>query len=227
MDTEGLLVELRDSGVVRPGDAAERLRFTDEFDRAVSRHTDRIAADGVDWVRERVDGTVPESSVETIANREPAFAGRYLALVDALDGSWWEGLHVATALYRFTCPDEEVSGTPQAFTPVPGTLLEPLSKPYGGLIAYVWRHDCPPCETVRADFDEVFGTDPPADLGLFSVYGPGYARTLEEDFDVVGGPTTLFLVGGAVDARMQGAPGRAALEGEIDKFVERATQAST
>jgi hypothetical protein len=82
---------------------------------------------------------------------------------------------------------------------------------------YVWREECRPCDIVREWFEELF-PEPPDDIGLYAVYGPDWAETVKEQFDVTVGPTTLFVVDGRVDCRHIGARTKASVEKEIENI---------
>ena len=117
-------------------------------------------------------------------------------------------------------------GAPIAFLSVEGQDLIRLARAQDRAIIYAWRHDCEPCETVRSDLDNLFGDDPPGDLLLLAVYGPGCARILDQEFDVKGAPTLLFTLDGQVDARIVGAPSIQALKSEVQALRERTTSSA-
>jgi hypothetical protein len=53
-----------------------------------------------------------------------------------------------------------------------------------------------------------------------AVYGPDAPVLLEERYNVVGAPTTLFVLNGRVDARLQGAHEEYKIESEVQKLRE-------
>jgi hypothetical protein len=108
-------------------------------------------------------------------------------------------------------------GAPDTFTPVHASQLSYLTAVYSRAIVYVWRHDCDSCDVIRAEFEDIFDSHP-SDLGLFAVYGPDDPQTLEDEFQAVAAPTTLFVADGAVDCRLLGAHHRRAIEAEIEKL---------
>jgi hypothetical protein len=55
-------------------------------------------------------------------------------------------------------------------------------------------------------------------LALFAAYGPDAAELLQDRYGVQGGPTTLFVVDGEVDARLQGAHYPEAIEHEFEQL---------
>jgi thiol-disulfide isomerase/thioredoxin len=122
---------------------------------------------------------------------------------------------VMLLLLDFERPEPPTDGRPAYFTSVHGELLDLLILRAERAIVYVWRRDCDPCDAMRVAFDELF-TEPPADIALFAVYGPDAAASLEREWDVAAGPTTLFVRDGGVDSRLVGAKPRSTIEREID-----------
>lgn len=118
---------------------------------------------------------------------------------------------VLDQLYRGVARSE---GAPASFAPIRGDQLGFVIDLFPRAIVYIWLEDCPPCDTVREDFDRLF-PEQPEDLGLFAVYGPEYEDLLRERYDVVGGPTTLFVEDGRVSTRLHKAPSLDVLENEI------------
>ncbi|MDZ5811532.1 thioredoxin family protein [Halorubrum sp. AD140] len=116
------------------------------------------------------------------------------------------------------------SGTPKGFLPVHGADAIRIVDNCARCVVYVWRDDCPPCETIRSNLGAVFGNDPPDGVLPLSVYGPDAAGRLREEYDVVGGPTTLFTLDGRVDARFVGVAEVDAIEREIGILRDRSGQ---
>lgn len=108
---------------------------------------------------------------------------------------------------------------PNAFMPVHGDTLPILLSAYGKAIVYCWRDDCPECDLTQETFNDLYNRAP-EDIVLIAVYGPDYVDILRDEYDVVGGPTTLFVVGGTVDARLHGAPHGEAVANEISILQE-------
>ncbi len=120
----------------------------------------------------------------------------------------------ALALTAITSAQQSPEEIPRIFLPVGFDRLQTALKFVPKAVVYVWLEDCPTCEIVRDDFDELF-TTPPPDIGWFAVYGPDCSERLYDTYEVVGGPTVLFFVDGEVDTRLQGAQPRQTLEQEI------------
>jgi len=114
-----------------------------------------------------------------------------------------------------------VSGVPQDFFPIDGDMMNLARNVLEEAIVYVWKNDCPPCDTMRTEFDKLTDQYNFKDTGLLAVYGPDWIEMLESTFDVTGGPTTLFFVNGTVDLRFEGAPTRTQLATEMRKMASK------
>lgn len=173
-------------------------------------------------------------SIETVQQEEPTnrdyvafleereeYLAIYLTIDEQVEGiDHFEKLQAVCLVLALRRPGEQLDGVPEFFFPVPGDLLGHLVGYYERAIVYVWRDNCPPCETVKSDFEIIFDA-PPDDIALLSVYGPDWASLLDREYDVAGGPTTLFMVNGKVDARLVGAHPRKALTTEIEILREQ------
>jgi len=154
-----------------------------------------------------------------IGGLDPTVLAEYCAAMELVDDER-EGIAVMAILDQFRDPPP-VDGSPSAFLPVRGDRLPFLLAGYEAGIVYVWREDCPPCDVMKEDFEDVFESQPD-DLLLVSVYGPECPVLLDERFDVVGAPTVLFVRDGRVDSRMVGARERTAIESEIETLRDLA-----
>lgn len=159
------------------------------------------------------------ASLRITSERNPAAILDYLALSelcgDALEKG--ERAWVSVILDGLEPDPVRAEGSPDLFTPIDAQKLPFVEQFFRKAIVYIWREDCDPCDVVRGDFDEIF-EEPPTEMALFSAFGPDASELLQEEYDVVGGPTTLFLFDGRVDTRHIGAPHREALETEIEKL---------
>lgn len=227
LDPESLIDRLTAAGVltVEEGESDDILLsegFRDLIDDAC-----RVLSD--------TDGTAPRVDVEVSDNEQGRIdellaltddeevTAEYLALVRAdVDGLAHEDRLRSLPLIDALRGEVTDDGSPDPFVPVRGSSLPALIPLYERTIVYTWREDCPPCDLMREDFEAVI-EKPPEDIVLFSVYGPDYAETLHEHYDVVGGPTTLFCYRGAVDARLTGAHSEQIVESEVRKLREVAT----
>lgn len=212
-------------GVFETVDGTE-LRLADDFRETITEHRETLAARDADGVREAVAAlTDDDRAVEALcvgSEYDPDLLSRYVSLADRdADLSPTQALALAVIVGQLEEGAPPSRGAPKAFLPVSGSDLVRLVDLCQRCIVYAWRDDCSPCETVRTDFDEIIGEDPPRDVMPLAVYGPDCARLLEEEYDVVGAPTTLFTLNGQVDARLVGVPERKTLEREIETIRER------
>lgn len=148
------------------------------------------------------------------------FVIHLLALADFIDdlGFDW-AVQLVLIVQWFDQHPPKTSGVPDGFLPILGDQIPVIMQLYSPGILYVWREDCDPCDIVREDFESLL--DDPDDLGLFAVYGPVHAELLNDQYNVVGGPTTLFFADGQIITRLQGAFSRKVLDNEIEKIRSR------
>ncbi len=212
-DPERILDQLVEAGLVETvGDELtptptllERRETLTEKDDLRSRLPD-IASEGA-------------SAFLELAGRTPSLLADYVILSERTELGHGDKLR-ALSIFDGLLEDAPDEGAPKAFLPVAGDRLPLHVNLYEKAIVYIWREECPPCATLRERFDAIFDA-PPADVGLFSVYGPDHARALYEWYDVSGGPAILYFIGGEVDARMYGDYERSTIETEIDKLRDR------
>lgn len=158
-------------------------------------------------------------AILTFEGEQERLVAEYLTLCD-IDGiSHAERLRLMSIFDTLLPSSLPTDGTPDAFLSVDGNRLPFLLSVYDRAIVYIWRNDCPPCDIMRDEFNEIF-TSPPDDLALLSVYGPDCAKLLQEEYGVTGGPVTLFTLHGRVDARLNGAQYPEVIETEIEKHRE-------
>jgi thiol-disulfide isomerase/thioredoxin len=227
VDSGTLLDRLLDDAVVEPAAGGERLRLTDGF-------TDRL--DAVRTTVEGLDSSALREEVSAVVDE----AAEVDALLDAGDHNEQlliEYLTVAESVQAFAHADRlrvlpvidalrreppAAHGSPVAFTPVHGDRLAFLLRVHPEAVVYVWLDDCRDCDEMRATFDELY-PEAPDDIAFFSVYGPDSPRVLQEQFGVPGGPATLFVHEGTVDARLYGAQYEGVVESELRTLRELAS----
>lgn len=105
-------------------------------------------------------------------------------------------------------------GVPEGYVPVRGDQLPSVLQLYDRAVVYVWRENCPPCDVMVRDL-EALSADLTSGMGQFAVYGPNWARPLQEEYDVVGGPALLFVARGGVRSRLYEAAYPEAIEAEL------------
>lgn len=217
MNRDGVVDRLKRDGVLEETDAGLSVpeHVTERFDRhrdalrdvdeevTVSRLTRRLDPERTRDAFELFDGCTELQAL-------------YLAVDDATEGfSPEQRAYVTLILDQILEPAPRLDGVPSAFVPVRESRLPPYLGVRRRALVYAWREDCEPCEVVRSELDAVFADQPP-DIALLSVYGPDCAEFLSERFDVAGAPTLLFVLDGAVDARLQGVHHRMVLEREVE-----------
>ncbi|AXG06098.1 thioredoxin [Haloplanus rubicundus] len=225
MSSTDAVEQLIERDVFEPVDA-DGLRPTESFREAVDRHRRTLAERDPDErsaaVAELADDPETTDTFEAAAVTDPDFLARYVALRNRTDDlSPAQALTLTVVIGQFESGTPRADGAPEAFLPVSGEDLVRLVKLHERCVVYAWREDCPPCDAIRSDFDELFGDEPPGDLLLLAVYGPDCPRLLDREFDVSGAPTTLFTLDGRVDSRFVGAPSTEGLETEIETLRER------
>lgn len=209
------------------------LALTDSFREAVDRHRRTLAAvdadDRSETVRDLTDDPDTDTAVAFAAAdvSDPDFLARYVALRNRVpDLPPAQALTLTVVIGQFEAGAPRGEGAPEAFLPVDGEDLVRLVRLHDRCIVYAWREDCPPCETIRGDFDDLFGDDPPGDILLLAVYGPDCPRLLAREFDVTAAPTLLFTFDGHVDSRFVGTPSTEGLRSEIETLRERTLPSS-
>jgi len=205
---------------------ADGLRPTESFREAVDRHrrtlADRDADERGAAVAELTDDPETADTFAAAAVTDPDFLARYVALRNRTDDlSPAQALTLTVVIGQFETGAARADGAPAAFLAVDGEDLVRLVALHERCVVYAWREDCPPCDAIRSDFDELFGDEPPGDLLLLAVYGPDCPRLLDREFDVSVAPTLLFTLHGDVDARFVGAPTTEGLRAEIQTLRER------
>lgn len=225
MSATDAVERLVERDVFRADDAGE-LRIADPFRATVERHrtalSDHDAADRPSVVGDRLDDPEAASALAAAEVSDPDFLARYVALRDRDDDlSPTQASTLAVVLGQFETGYPRDEGAPETFLTVDGEDLVRLVALHDRCVVYAWREDCPPCETIKADFDELFADGPPGDILPLAVYGPDCPRLLDREFDVTVAPTLLFTLHGDVDSRYVGAPTTDGLRAEIRTLRER------
>lgn len=223
MDENELFETLIESGVLTEQEG-ETVQLSNEFESTVTRYRERITDKTdlrdvlaeVDTPPERVAGFV------SVADEDPEFLARYLTVRSMAETlGFVESVRVIILLDRLTKPSPPTDGSPDPFLPIRGERLPTMLSIFPVTVVYVWREQCPDCDEMRDALETVFEADH-EQVTLLSVYGPDCAEMLEDQYDVVGGPTTLFVVGGTVDSRLQGAHVEEVVEREVGNSLTTA-----
>lgn len=218
IDAGALIEALVEADVIEPG---EELVLTESFRESLATHDEDFHSSSPEDRRAAVMA-VTETDVEAEALLEigedvPMVLPEYLALAERTELDHADRLRALSIFDSFRDPPPD-HGAPKAFLPVSGNRLPLLVSLYEKALVYVWREDCPPCDLVKEDLDELLST-PPTELALFAVYGPDSAENLHDWYDIQAGPATLFFLRGEVDARLYGAYHTEVLETEIEKHL--------
>lgn len=223
MDTQATVDTLVDADVLEVANDRNEYQITAPFQDAAEACCGELAALSSDELRERLQGVFEDEAlvalVANVGDDDREFVATCEALAERLDAADDTIVRTAPVLQQFRHGMPRAEGAPEAFLPVHGDQLQRFTRLFSRSVVYVWRGDCEPCDAMREAFDELFETLPD-DLELFAVYGPDYAPALSDAFDVVGGPTTLFVREGRVESRLQGAHHPETVESEIELLRE-------
>lgn len=219
IDSASVFHALRTNEVITVNNRDE-IRITDSFENKINENHQLIRDTDNSELHEKIEAAVsdeisPDQLVK-ISEIDEEFIAEYLSLAH-LDGLSEDNRLRALSLFdslRRSVPDK---GAPEPFVPIRGVRLSLLLPVYERAIVYTWKEDCPPCDLMKGEFESIF-TDPTTDIALFAVYGPNWAELLHEEYNVIGGPTTLFCYKGRVDARLSGAYAKKIIQSEVEKL---------
>lgn len=216
-DPETTLESLVAADVLESSSDRTELSLSTAFLDAVDRRTaDRDAL--VTALEKRLERSRLVTCLEEEA--DDRFLARLCELSDRGSFSDRELLQLSLVLDQFGDDRPRVEGAPEGFLPVRGDRIGIVVRTYPAAVVYAWREACPPCDDVKQTL-EATQADAPDELGRFAVYGPNWARELQNRYDVVGAPTTLFVGDGRIESRIQGAREPTVFRAEIDTIRER------
>lgn len=208
LSTADVLAERPDGG----------FELTETFRSHAATHRQEVADLSPDERASRVAEAWPgdDPPVDVVHALPPDSLGTLLAVLDRLtDVIGRTAARVLVTIERLEAGPVPDEGAPDAFLPVTAAELRTIVALCDPCIVYVWRRDCDPCDLMRETFGELL-EKPPADLLPVAVYGPDDAQLLSKRYDVVGGPTTLFVSDGRVESRLIGAHHGSVVENEIE-----------
>jgi len=110
------------------------------------------------------------------------------------------------------------AGTPEGFLSIGGDQLELALACFDRAVLFVWRDDCPTCDSMAEEIETLLEEREPT-VPLLSLFGPDASTALRERYDVFGAPTTLFVRGGEVESRILGSRHKEAIDGELDMLA--------
>lgn len=226
MDSDELISVLAEHGVIED---KREFQLSEAFLDCITTQRKHLGSlEGGELRRTLVEAVSPDderAELAEIAVLDHRFGATLSALHEFLPGFDQDTLRdVALSFYLLTTSVPRTEGSPSQFVPVEVAQLDLILRLFPRCILYVWRDDCEPCEIMREEFDEIFTTQP-EDLGLFSVYGPDGRDQLEKRFNVVGGPTTLFMYQGRVFSRFYGAQYQDRILTEIEALRQQEDRA--
>jgi hypothetical protein len=203
-------------------DRGRDISLAPTFVDAVDAHENTLrnaAADHADLLVESTgacDSRADANAVTAALDCDTRRLARFLALDDAGTESLVDALRYTLLVERFERPAPPTAGAPAGFLSLHGDQLPLALALSQRAMVYVWREDCDPCDTMRDEFEDAFGETGDDELGLYAVYGPDAAGFLYDRYDVAGAPTTLFVLDGTVDCRLEGAHYRSVIDSEIE-----------
>jgi hypothetical protein len=221
-DPELLAGTLVDGGVLVETD--DGFGVAESFSDAVERRHGEVDALDPSAVEERVAGAVDDEDqralVTDVGTDDREFLALFLALTDALPSVPAETrIRIVPFLQGFRGSPPRDEGAPDGFVPIHGDRMRTITRLFPRSVVYVWLDDCEPCDAMRETFEGLLD-GPPEGVELFAVYGPDYAEFLHEEYDVKGGPVTLFMLRDAVDSRYYGEKHERVIEKEIEILQE-------
>jgi len=217
-DPEALYDRLIEEGLFE--ESSGELGLTDEFRRRREESATTLAALDEAALEERVTAYVAETDVEAddVSADLLADAIAVSETCESLDRE--TSLYVASSLERSES-DERDPHLPAGFLSLSADEIDPFVANHPTSIVYFWREDCPPCRAVKADLERLRRDGViPSSMGLGAVFGPDYARTLRERYEVGAAPTILFCSADGIEARIVGNPGVESLQTEIEILLE-------
>lgn len=214
-------VELLIDADVLAEETAE-FRITSSFEQLVDEKRAEVGGAGESAVTEYVEKTIDDERLEKVVAdigvADDDFLAYYLALSERAPKLPSESRARTVLLLQQSADNSpREDGAPDGFVPVKGNQLETITKLAPASIVYIWREDCRPCDQVKTTLEEMLSTNT-SGIDLFSVYGPAHAEYLHKEFDVKGGPVTLFMTRDNVDSRVFGAKPRRIYEGEVEEL---------
>ncbi|KAB1185358.1 MULTISPECIES: thioredoxin family protein [Haloferax] len=215
------VVSLLDEGVIREastGDIELGTEFLETVDGWLVDRDLSTAGELGTGIDEHVSSPVVRNILETHGTQEASLLAVFRALSDYLPSSDEASrLQLSVFLTQLMRGLPSGDGTPANFFPIDANLLPVALDAFDKAVVYVWREDCPPCDLMRDDLGTI--GENREGVALFSVYGPEWKESLNDQFEVVGAPTTLFVTDGTVDSRLHGAHYPEVITEELEKTL--------
>lgn len=212
MDPIRLPESLVEAGVLVVTEPDE-IELTAEYIESVEQYQQQSLDECVERIRKQRDDA--EGVLAELESTDPKLAAHLCVLAERITESSFEGLiRVGLVVQALADGPPPTAGVPEGFVPIRGSQLASILRLYRQAIIYIWRQECPPCDVVRDELEELNETLI-EDMGQFAVYGPECATHLQEAYDVTGGPALLFVADGAVRSRLYGAQHAEVIASEI------------
>jgi hypothetical protein len=192
MDSTQLLDRLVQAEILTERADGDAIEVSDAVETAVANR-----------LEESEELVVPADCPEAIGQR-PELVAVYLSAREAEPDLSAGDLHRVTLLIdqlRRGYPPTE--GAPEGFMPIHGDRLPVYASLHAKTVAYVWDHDCDPCDLMAEELGELT-PETGDETALVAIFGPDNADVLYDEYGVEGAPTTLFLLNGHVDTRLFG-----------------------
>lgn len=223
MDPQDILDTLVESRIVGV-DSDDEIHVTETFEERIDSRVESIhTLTGEELegrLRKVTDDEAQLHALVPLSEDHPEYLATFLRISDEVPDLPPETrVLLAIVLRNVQRSFPPASGVPDSFVPVHGDQLDIVLPLCGAGVLYVWREDCEPCDTMKDELETILAGD--EGLVRLAVFGPDWVDLLRDEYDVTGGPTTLFVRDGAVDARLLGAHVRNAIENELDKIRDR------
>lgn len=220
MKPSNILSELISSGVLEVNEQTDELRVTDQFNSLVSENIQWIDDMSVERLEQKLEkqnfSDEQKENISKLRENEINFVAILLALLEHVEKPFEdEIIPVILLLQQIGEQPPPEEGAPDSFFPINGDQLDVVVSLAESGIVYVWLDDCETCDIMKEEFNAIF-PNPPENMGLFAIYGPDWAEHLHSNFNIRGGPATLFIKNGKIDSRLYGAHGQGKLEKEIE-----------
>jgi thiol-disulfide isomerase/thioredoxin len=216
MVVEATVTELVDTGVLAPS-RQDTLAVTDEFISAYYERYERYASLESDEFHQRLADAFEDPTLVTAANDRGGIAQEGLAAYRTLEErtpslSHHKRLRLVPMLCHYLISRSRITGVPSWFFPVDGAFAPFTTELFEKLVVYIWKENCEPCDVMKGELDELSF---PKSITPIAIYGPPQTELLASEYDVIGGPTTLFINGGHVVSRLTGAHFKEVIQKEL------------
>lgn len=226
MPSSDLMDDLHEADILKSSSDENEVLLSETFLEAVeNRRADietRATSEGAieTWLEDQLNERRETAILAEIGAEDPEFLAHYCAVADLTSALAHEEItRIAIVLLQFDDTKPPADGTPEPFLAVRGETLPTIVRLTERGVVYIWRHECEPCDLMKERLEAIFD-EQPSDISLFSVYGPDNAELLHDTFDVVGAPTTLFVLDGRVDTRLHSSHPQEIIESEIENLRE-------